>query len=164
MFIILRKIFKFFFSSYLLVKCPVIHRLMGCGLVESTNTSGSDHSSSFSSKDRLSLNDTPSLVPTLQPKFNVAPRSQIIPKLAAFVSDRTSIAIGPLAPYHHATPFLRALLELLITLMSSYPAPQSPETSDWKPRSSSCFCDAEQEPEAGAWGVLSACSEHTDGT
>jgi hypothetical protein len=87
---------------------PCNPQTYGCGLVESTNASGSDHSSSFSSKDRLSLNDTPSLVPTLQQKFNVAPQSQIIPELAAFVSDRTSIAIGSLAPYHHATPFLRS--------------------------------------------------------
>jgi hypothetical protein len=148
---------------------PCNPQTYGCGLVESTNASGSDHSSSFSSKDRLSLNDTPSLVPTLQQKFNVAPQSQIIPELAAFVSDRTSIAIGSLAPYHHATPFLRSSPRTTHhpdVFLSCTPISrnQSPETSDWKPRSSSCFCDAEQEPEAGAWGVLSACSEHTDGT
>jgi hypothetical protein len=90
------------------VKCPVLHGRMGCGLVKSTNASGSDHLSSFSSNDLLFLNDTPSLVPALQQEFHVAPRSQIIPELAAFVSDRTSIAIGSLAPYHHATPFLRS--------------------------------------------------------
>jgi hypothetical protein len=33
MFIILRKMFDYFFSGYLLAKCPVVHRPMGCGRV-----------------------------------------------------------------------------------------------------------------------------------
>ena len=31
-FLISRKMFNYLFSGYLLVKCPVIHRLMGCAL------------------------------------------------------------------------------------------------------------------------------------
>lgn len=37
MFIILRKNFNYFLSDYLLAKCPVIHRLIGCGLVRWLN-------------------------------------------------------------------------------------------------------------------------------